>query len=345
MSRSAAETLLADVAERFGAKVRRGKFRALCPAHPDKTPSLSGTLNERGDRVLIHCHAGCSAHAVVEAKDLSMADLFVRLGHQTPGNVLRAARVFKPDRRQWTKDVLLSKLPAYVADIMRDPEVRRLFPSVRSEDSLERAIRRLAGSLGVVTRKVGFRSGWRWEYSNGPLADSEPAWVGEPQEAQQTREGDTSEGARTQEARQGDTAFGRETPADGQNVRFVDSPTSWTSSEADTSSPVRYEERREESGFAFRGAGWLSRDPEGGRVVSEASALFGVMSVKDCPRGTESEPSRHHALAAVSSVCLGCSRCGDARTDGLYGRVRPGFWLCARCWRGGVGWAGRRLSP
>lgn len=34
------------------------KWTALCPAHPDKNPSLS--IRQDGDRVLLHCFAGCS---------------------------------------------------------------------------------------------------------------------------------------------------------------------------------------------------------------------------------------------------------------------------------------------
>ena len=38
---------------------------ANCPAHDDRTPSLSVTLD--GDRVLVYCHAGCSQVAVLDA--------------------------------------------------------------------------------------------------------------------------------------------------------------------------------------------------------------------------------------------------------------------------------------
>ena len=38
---------------------------ARCPAHDDRTPSLSITDGE--DRVLVHCHAGCSQSEVIQA--------------------------------------------------------------------------------------------------------------------------------------------------------------------------------------------------------------------------------------------------------------------------------------
>ncbi|MGO1544382.1 MAG: AAA family ATPase [Gulosibacter sp.] len=44
---------------------------ARCPAHDDRSPSLSVT--RKGDRVLTHCHAGCSYSAVMSALGLSAA--------------------------------------------------------------------------------------------------------------------------------------------------------------------------------------------------------------------------------------------------------------------------------
>lgn len=51
-------------------------FKALCPAHSDRTPSLSLKEGEDG-RVLLHCFAGCDASAVVQAIGLQMTDLFL----------------------------------------------------------------------------------------------------------------------------------------------------------------------------------------------------------------------------------------------------------------------------
>jgi hypothetical protein len=51
-------------------------YSARCPAHEDKTPSLS--LNEGEDgKVLIKCQAGCRTEEVVRALGLSLADLFM----------------------------------------------------------------------------------------------------------------------------------------------------------------------------------------------------------------------------------------------------------------------------
>lgn len=53
-------------------RVRPGKYVACCPAHDDKTPSLSIEDAPNGN-VLVHCHAGCSQNAVIDAlRDLGL---------------------------------------------------------------------------------------------------------------------------------------------------------------------------------------------------------------------------------------------------------------------------------
>lgn len=49
-------------------------WAALCPAHDDRMPSLS--ICERDGRILINCHAGCTAEAVCKAAGIEMSDLF-----------------------------------------------------------------------------------------------------------------------------------------------------------------------------------------------------------------------------------------------------------------------------
>jgi hypothetical protein len=52
-----------------------GRWMARCPAHEDKSPSLSIREMEDG-RVLINCFAGCGACDVLDAIGLRMSDLF-----------------------------------------------------------------------------------------------------------------------------------------------------------------------------------------------------------------------------------------------------------------------------
>jgi hypothetical protein len=52
-----------------------GTWLARCPAHPDKSPSLSLSDTDSGT-VLVHCFAGCTVHEVVSAVGLELSDLF-----------------------------------------------------------------------------------------------------------------------------------------------------------------------------------------------------------------------------------------------------------------------------
>ena len=86
------------------AETARGKWVARCPAHNDKSPSLS--IKETTDGVvLLRCFAGCSAFEVVNAIDLELSDLFPRqenFDHSQPG---------KPQRKPFNAaDVLCAVL-------------------------------------------------------------------------------------------------------------------------------------------------------------------------------------------------------------------------------------------
>lgn len=49
-------------------------FVACCPAHDDRTPSLSVSLTS--ERILVHCHAGCHAEDVLRSIGMTYDDLF-----------------------------------------------------------------------------------------------------------------------------------------------------------------------------------------------------------------------------------------------------------------------------
>lgn len=52
-----------------------GRWIARCPAHEDKSPSLSVREGDTG-AVLLHCFAGCDVHAVTAALGVTVTDLF-----------------------------------------------------------------------------------------------------------------------------------------------------------------------------------------------------------------------------------------------------------------------------
>src|SRR5262249_8379258 len=52
-----------------------GKWSARCPAHADKSPSLSITEGQDG-RILLHCFAGCTPQEIVSTLGVALRDLF-----------------------------------------------------------------------------------------------------------------------------------------------------------------------------------------------------------------------------------------------------------------------------
>lgn len=59
-----------------GVKKSGAGFMACCPAHDDRSPSLSVKEGDDG-RVLLHCFAGCTFYEVIESLGLSPSDLFI----------------------------------------------------------------------------------------------------------------------------------------------------------------------------------------------------------------------------------------------------------------------------
>ena len=55
-------------------RVGPGRWMARCPAHEDRTPSLS--VRDAGDVILLHCFAGCLTEAVCQRIGIQLSDLF-----------------------------------------------------------------------------------------------------------------------------------------------------------------------------------------------------------------------------------------------------------------------------
>ena len=81
---------------------------ACCPAHDDRSPSLSIKEVEDG-RLLLKCWAGCSAGEVVGAVGLTLADLF-------PPRPSAAGGGHPPRRRPWSAADLID-LAAHEATV------------------------------------------------------------------------------------------------------------------------------------------------------------------------------------------------------------------------------------
>jgi hypothetical protein len=72
-----------------------GGYSALCPAHQDRSPSLTIRDGHRG--VLIKCWAGCDIAAIAAALGLRVTDLF----HERSGQRPRPDRLSRPPD-EWT---------------------------------------------------------------------------------------------------------------------------------------------------------------------------------------------------------------------------------------------------
>jgi putative DNA primase/helicase len=57
-----------------------GYYKALCPTHDDREPSLSIWLNDRS-KVCVKCHAGCNDLALLSHLGLAISDLYPDNGH------------------------------------------------------------------------------------------------------------------------------------------------------------------------------------------------------------------------------------------------------------------------
>ena len=106
-------------------------FSAQCPAHQDKSPSLSVTPAD--DRVLLVCHAGCDVRDVASALGLQLRDLFDsrteyrypggRIVHRGPGKQFRQSGATRTDRSLYHQDrlrVIEPGQPVYVVEGEKD---------------------------------------------------------------------------------------------------------------------------------------------------------------------------------------------------------------------------------
>lgn len=67
-------------------------FLARCPAHEDRSPSLSIREGETG-RVLLHCFSGCSVEAICSAMGIRVSNLFSKPGaYQPTASAVREAQ-------------------------------------------------------------------------------------------------------------------------------------------------------------------------------------------------------------------------------------------------------------
>ncbi len=91
------------IAKALGGRKAGGSWTARCPAHDDRTPSLSIRDSDHG-KVLVHCHAGCDQRAVIAA--LKDQGLWADHG---PRSLSQAARRMPVKREQDQDDARRSE--------------------------------------------------------------------------------------------------------------------------------------------------------------------------------------------------------------------------------------------
>ncbi len=117
-----------------------------CPAHPDRSPSLS--IRRGADRWLLHCHAGCSTEAILAAWGLTWRDLFD--GHD-----------MTPPRPRPLTDAHAARLQVIVRDARARAKRAEHLAEWQAADDIRRH-RRLAHWLRDLATAHG---------------DCEPAWI------------------------------------------------------------------------------------------------------------------------------------------------------------------------
>ena len=78
-----------------GVKRNGSGWMAKCPAHKDRQASLK--VDEADDKILIHCHAGCTPFAVTGALGLDMTDLWLEPRRERPASYRPPEPEPKPD--------------------------------------------------------------------------------------------------------------------------------------------------------------------------------------------------------------------------------------------------------
>jgi len=116
-----------------------GNYMARCPAHDDRTPSLSITETDDGT-VLVNCFAGCPASDVLSAVGLSLSDLF-------PHKLEETVKSSKRKPRHPASEVLKAMAhEVAVVHIIGNQIERELLGAVERE-RLDLALRRIHNAL------------------------------------------------------------------------------------------------------------------------------------------------------------------------------------------------------
>ena len=135
-------------------------WSACCPAHDDRSPSLSVSTGADG-RALLKCHAGCSIEAVCGALGLRQADLFERSEHVTPTRRPKRPAAGVPTVTGTDTPAAMAEAPGNGASARRDG------PSFASAEA----------ALEAYERKHGVTSAhWHYHDADGEVVGLVARW-------------------------------------------------------------------------------------------------------------------------------------------------------------------------
>lgn len=177
MTGAPASPTLRQILDRLrGVRPSGDQWKAFCPAHDDRNPSL--TVHEANGKILVCCHAGCSVKAICEAIGIDVRELF--------SNAIPAPRIETVYGYVDEADGLLFEVVRYMPKAFRQrrPDgrggflwnlkgIRRVLyrlPEVLSATSVlvvegEKDCETARGLGLVATCNVGGAGKWRDEYS------------------------------------------------------------------------------------------------------------------------------------------------------------------------------------
>ena len=170
-----------------GVKRTGGGWSAKCPAHQDRSPSLSITEGADG-RILMRCHAGCETGDICRALGIRLADLFStspsNQATTTPVSMTRRSALHLPSLSEGSEAdwKALANMRHLDVDAVRVAVGRGLiwFATVKGHDSWIITDRK---RVNAQARRL---DGGKWDHLNGAKAytmpGSQAAWpVGVPE--------------------------------------------------------------------------------------------------------------------------------------------------------------------
>lgn len=130
-----------------GVKPEGKGWKARCPAHDDKKPSLSITEGSDG-RALLHCHAGCTPADICSKLGLKLADLFTGKAKRNGG---KAAIVASYDYRDEAGKLLFQVCRFHPKDFrQRSPDASQPDGWLWKTRGVRRVLYRLSETLAAI---------------------------------------------------------------------------------------------------------------------------------------------------------------------------------------------------